>query len=139
MYISYVGYFLVPAAGPNIHNVLGPLKPVPIEVMSLYRFASDLPGVWLTGPLRSWMFDVELTKKDCFPSGHVAVAVVCWAIARRVDRRFAPLFAVLAVGVTLSTVYLRYHYVVDVVAGAVLAVFCLTWWLTLHDWLKERL
>ena len=133
MYLSYVGYFLVPASGPNIHNNLGPLGPVDFPIMPLYRFESALPGTWLTAPLREWMFLAELTKKDCFPSGHVAVAVVCWVLARRIDRRFGFAFALLAAGVTLSTVYLRYHYVVDVIAGVLLAWFALTAWLKLHD------
>jgi membrane-associated phospholipid phosphatase len=122
MYASYVGYILVPAAGPNIHNDLGPLHPVSIPVLPLYDFTHDLPGVWLTDVLRSWMFQVELTKKDCFPSGHVAVALICWLLARRVDRRFGPPFFLVGLGVTLSTVVLRYHFVVDVAAGILLAL-----------------
>jgi membrane-associated phospholipid phosphatase len=39
--------------------------------------------------------------------------------------------------VTLSTVYLRYHYVVDVVAGVLLAWFSVTGWMRLHDRLAE--
>ena len=75
------------------------------------------------------MFAVELTKKDCFPSGHVAVAIVCWILARRIHRPLGFVFGVVAAGVILSTVYLRYHYVVDVIAGALLAAFALTGWL----------
>jgi membrane-associated phospholipid phosphatase len=133
MYLSYLGYFIVPASGPNIHNNLGPVCPVDLEILPLYTFESPLPGVWLTAPLREWMFLVELTKKDCFPSGHVAVALVCWLLARRIDRRFGFVFGLLAAGVTLSTVYLRYHYVVDVLAGVLLAWFSVTGWLRLHD------
>jgi membrane-associated phospholipid phosphatase len=139
MYLSYVGYVLVPAAGPNIHCNLGPPGPVAIDVIELYRFETTLAGTWITQPLREWMFAVELTKKDCFPSGHVAVAIVCWILARRVHRRSGPLFLVLALGVTASTVYLRYHYVVDVVAGILLAWFALTGWSRAHDWLGRRL
>jgi membrane-associated phospholipid phosphatase len=133
MYLSYLGYFLVPASGPNIHNNLGPVGAVDMEILPLYTFESPLPGVWLTAPLREWMFVVELTKKDCFPSGHVAVALVCWLLARRIDRRFGFVFGLLAAGVTVSTVYLRYHYVVDVLAGVLLAWFSVTGWLRLHD------
>jgi membrane-associated phospholipid phosphatase len=133
MYLSYVGYYVVPAAGPNIHSNIGPPGPVAIPVERLYTFETDLPGLWLAAPLRDWMFQVELTKKDCFPSGHVAVAIVCWILARRVDRRFGGLFLTLAVGVTVSTVYLRYHYVVDVLAGVLLACFCVTVLPRLHD------
>jgi membrane-associated phospholipid phosphatase len=139
MYLSYIGYFAVPAAGPNIHNNLGPLHPVAIQVLPLYRFEGDLPGLFLAGPLRSWMYEAELTKKDCFPSGHVAMAIVCFLIAYRVDRRFAPVFGVLGGGVILSTVYLRYHYVIDVLAGILLAWFAWKPWLKVHDWLTAGL
>jgi membrane-associated phospholipid phosphatase len=133
MYLSYLGYFLVPASGPNIHNNLARPAVCPISSLGLYRFADELPGVWLSEALRRWMFEVELTKMDCFPSGHVAVAVVCWIVARRLHRPLGALFGVVAAGVVLSTVYLRYHYVVDVVAGLLLAWFALTAWLRLHD------
>ena len=133
MYLSYIGYFLVPASGPNIHCNLARPGACPIESLGLYHFTDDLPGTWLAEPLRRWMFEVELTKKDCFPSGHVAVAIVCWILARRIHRPLGFVFGVLAAGVILSTVYLRYHYVVDVIAGALLAAFALTGWLRLHD------
>ena len=94
MYLSYIGYFLVPASGPNIHNDLARPGACPIESLGLYRFTDDLPGVWLTEPLRRWMFEVELTKKDCFPSGHVAVAIVCWILARRIHRPLGFVFGV---------------------------------------------
>ena len=141
MYLSYIGYFLVPASGPNIHCNLARPGACPIESLGLYHFIDDLPGTWLAEPLRRWMFEVELTKKDCFPSGHVAVAIVCWILARRIHRPLGFVFGVLAAGVILSTVYLRYHYVVDVIAGALLAAFALTAWLRLHDrladWLRD--
>ncbi len=138
MYLSYFGYFLVPASGPNLHNNLGPLKSVidayPYPLLPhLYTFSSDLPGVWLTHELRSWMFDVETTKQDCFPSGHTAVAVTGWILARRLGRSYGRWFAFFAVGITLSTVYLRYHYVVDVIVGVGLAWFAAGPFLKLHD------
>ena len=47
-------------------------------------------------------------------------------------REYWPFLAV-GLGVVLSTVYLRYHYVVDVIAGALLAWFGLNPALRLHD------
>ncbi len=139
MYLSYVGYFVVPASGPNLHNNLGPLQPVPIPTLPLYHFETSLPGLWCSDGLRAWMFEAELTKKDCFPSGHVAVAIVCWWIARSVDRRTSTWFLPVMIGVVLSTVYLRYHYVADVLGGILLAWFGLGPWLGVHDWIAARL
>lgn len=125
-FLSYVGYYLVPASGPNIHNNFGPPGPCGIDPMPLYRFTSGLPGVWLKDALKEWMWSVELTKRDCFPSGHVAAAVACAAYAARLGRGWGIAGWVIATGVVLSTVYLRYHYVVDVIAGLVLAALCVT-------------
>jgi membrane-associated phospholipid phosphatase len=121
IYLSYLGYYLVPTAGPNIHNNL-PL-PAPSEVvrLDLYRFTSELPGVWATSWLRATMFMAEFTKLDCFPSGHVAVAAACAVYAFRLGRGWGWLVLPIAAGVILSTVYLRYHYVIDVIAGLLLA------------------
>lgn len=130
MYLSYVGYALFPTSGPNIHNNLGPPYPLgdayPYPLLrGLYTFETTLPGVWATDFLRRWMFEVEATKQDCFPSGHTAVALVCWALARRIGARYGRWFLGPALAVTASTVYLRYHYVADVLAGAALAWFAL--------------
>jgi membrane-associated phospholipid phosphatase len=138
MYVSYVGYFLVPASGPNLHNNLGPVCPVdgvyPYPLLTdLYRFTTDLPGTWATRQLREWMFLAEATKQDCFPSGHVAVAAVCWVLARRLRPAYGRWFLLPALGVAVSTVYLRYHFVIDVVFGLLLAWFAVTALGRLHD------
>jgi membrane-associated phospholipid phosphatase len=53
-----------------------------------------------------------------FPSGHVA-AVTAVALSVRACRiRLAPLFLVAAASVAVATVFLRYHYAADAVAGA---------------------
>jgi membrane-associated phospholipid phosphatase len=138
MYWSYLGYFLVPASGPNLHNNFGPIASVadayPYPLLpELYTFQTDLPGVWLARELRAWMFGLEATKQDCFPSGHTAVAVVCWLLVRPLGRRLGFWFGFLAAAITVSTVYLRYHYVVDVAAGVILAWFAAGPFLKLHD------
>ena len=121
IYASYVGYLIVPASGPNIHNNFGE-APCHVDPQPLYTFQTDLPGLWAAGWLREWMFSAELTKWDCFPSGHTAVAVAAMVYARRVGRGWLLGFAPVCLGIIASTVYLRYHYVVDVIAGAALAV-----------------
>ncbi len=119
---SYVGYFLVPAVGPRF---------------TLYDFSSverDLPGLLLTTPLREFVnaggmvpVDVPqsvalgLAHRDVFPSGHTMMTLVSiwWSWRMRLAVRWP----VTAVGALLvfATMYLRYHYVVDVMAGAALA------------------
>jgi membrane-associated phospholipid phosphatase len=125
-YLSYIGYYLVPTSGPNLHNNLVTVAPAGVRLEPLYRFESPLPGTWMAERLRAAMAAVELTKKDCFPSGHVAIAVACLAYAFRIGRAWGWLCLPVTLGVVLSTMYLRYHYVVDVIAGIALALFCVT-------------
>ncbi len=104
-YTSYLGYFFVPAIGPR------------------YWVEHDAPlqGLWFTDRLRASLDSLELCMRDCFPSGHVEVTLIVLFFAWKYGR---PLFwFLLPIGLTMvfATVYLRYHYVVDVLAGAALA------------------
>lgn len=125
IYLSYISYMVVPASGPNIHSNVGE-APCHVTPQPLYQFEGDLPGLWIAEPLRAWMFAAELTKWDCFPSGHVAVAVAGLVYGARLGRRWFFGLAPVCLGIIASTMYLRYHYVVDVVAGAALAGFGVT-------------
>ena len=132
LFLSYVGYYLCPTSGPNIHSNLGPPGPCDLTPLSLYTFESDLPGVWLKDSFQRWAFAAEVTKWDCMPSAHVGVAIACAVYAFRLDRRWGLALLPLCAAIVFSTVYLRYHYVVDAVAGAALAWFCLVPWERLH-------
>ena len=55
--------------------------------------------------------------RDIFPSLHVGIsAIVLWYARRRSRRLFAALLPLVLLN-WISTVYLRYHYFIDVVAG----------------------
>jgi membrane-associated phospholipid phosphatase len=118
LYLSYVGYFLLPATGPNL-NVLG-LYPS--------HFDQPMEGVWAAERLRASLLEAEWIKHDCWPSGHTALSFTCLVLARREGARWA--FWTLLAPVTLlifSTMYLRYHYVTDVLFGFLLAWAVLRW------------
>lgn len=104
--LGYVGYLLVPAVGPFAF--------IPAHV------AQPL----VDGPIAA--FNIALVQRggavfDVFPSLHTAVTLVLLAHDRAwVPRRFvvmAPIGALL-IG---STVLLRFHYAIDLVAGIFLA------------------
>lgn len=115
---SYLGYLLVPTLAPKL----------------ALAFPEEVAGLWLTAPVRAWIDGAEANRWDCFPSGHTMLTITSLIILRRWAR---PAFRVLLVpGLLLiaSTVLLRYHWVSDVVAGAVCAWPC-AW---LCDWLADR-
>lgn len=106
-YLSYAGYLLFPAIGPRF--TLGHLQ------------TGDLQLTPLIAAIQEALNNLEKNKTDAFPSGHTAVSVMslyyAWSLRER------KLFAVLVPTVTallVSTVYLRYHYVIDVIAGVAL-------------------
>jgi membrane-associated phospholipid phosphatase len=105
-FTTYVGYYLVPAYGPRAY--------VPYE--------THLPF----GPVARALYDaidtLDYIKLNAFPSGHTAVSLVCLAILWREDRRLGRLCAPLVLGLILATLAHRYHYLIDVVAGALVAV-----------------
>jgi len=106
--VSYLGYLLLPARGPRF-----------MEYASHYP---ALQGLWAFHSFQNILDKLEGLQYDCFPSGHVAVVLVgCW-IAQRISPRVFYTFAAFAACITFSTVYLRYHYVIDVIAGMALAI-----------------
>ena len=106
--VSYLGYLLLPARGPRFMEYAFHYPP--------------LKGLWAFHSFQNILDTLEGTQYDCFPSGHVAVVLVgCW-IARRISPRVFYMFAAFAACIAFSTVYLRYHYVIDVIAGMALAI-----------------
>jgi membrane-associated phospholipid phosphatase len=106
--LSYLGYLLLPARGPRL--------------MPFAAFHPPLRGLWTFNFLQRLLDSLEGVQYDCFPSGHVAVVLVGCYIARRISARAFYAFSVFASLITFSTVYLRYHYVIDVFAGIALAI-----------------
>lgn len=104
---SFVGYFALPVRGPRF--LLGHLHQTPLE------------GLWLFGALRHGLDWLESVHYDCFPSGHVAMTLVAWWGARRLSPALGRVYAAYTALMIFSTVYLRYHYTVDLLAGALLA------------------
>lgn len=106
-YLTYLGYWLFPAQGPRIfwEDYLEPLK-----------------GLFLSAHVFGHMDAVERGFPDAFPSEHTAFSLVMLFMLFRHDRntfRFMLPWGLLAIG---ATVVLRYHWVTDVLAGALLAV-----------------
>lgn len=105
-YLSYFGYFLVPAVGPHL-------------VVEGAR-APELSGWLWADALHRLLLTLELETPDAFPSGHTLVTILTLLLAWRHARRVFWTILPFSSGLVLATMYLRYHYVVDVVAGVLL-------------------
>ncbi len=107
-YLSYLGYYLTPAIGPRF--TLNHLQTFPLS------------GVFLFDALRGMLDQAEGVMRDCCPSGHVMISLLTVLLAKRYARGFFPVAFIWAVLIILSTVYLRYHYVIDLAAGTALGL-----------------
>ena len=107
-YLSYLGYIAVPAIGPRF--ILADQQTTP------------LTGVLFFQTIRATLDQMEGITRDCFPSGHTEITLLVLYYAYRFHRPTFKWFLVPCSAIILSTVYLRYHYVIDVVAGILVAV-----------------
>jgi membrane-associated phospholipid phosphatase len=106
--VSYIGYVIVPARGPRF--LLAHLQHAP------------LTGLWLFNYLQHGLDRLESAHYDCFPSGHTELTLLaCWG-SRMLSNRLSRIYLVYAPFLILATVYLRYHYTIDVFAGAATAL-----------------
>ena len=109
-YFAFTGYMAIPALGPRF--ALAPM----------YR--TDLTGLLAAEPIRHFLDGLEGIKRDAFPSGHVSAVL----ISVHYMFRFTPRLAWCALPAVLlmifATLYLRYHYAADVLAGGLLAALC---------------
>jgi membrane-associated phospholipid phosphatase len=63
---------------------------------------------------------VPYSVKNCFPSLHTSVAFSCMLLARRESRSFAAIWGIYGALIIFTTLYLRIHWVIDVLGGLVL-------------------
>ncbi len=107
-YLSYLGYIAVPAIGPRF--ILASEQTFPLTGLLFFDF------------IRSTLDRAEGITRDCFPSGHTELTLLVLYYSYSFHRR--TFWLLLAPGslLIISTVYLRYHYVIDVFAGALLTL-----------------
>lgn len=102
--LGFIGYTLFPAIGPH----------------GYITFSKPLMAGWFTN-LVGPTIDGGSNGIDAFPSIHVAVSLYLLAFDGWNYRRRFWRFLVPCILLWISTVYLRYHYVVDVLAGVAVA------------------
>jgi membrane-associated phospholipid phosphatase len=106
-FFGLLGYILVPAIGPLY--TLRDLYTVPLrQPISLFKQQLEF-------------MDLARIHRDVFPSMHVAISFLVWLYALRNSRPLFWVLSPLVLSLWVSTIYLRYHYLVDVVAGLLLA------------------
>lgn len=114
-FASYLIFIFFPVAGPR------------------YEFAQiggEISDGTLFGIVHG-ILEAGSSKGTAFPSSHIAASLAAVVAAGREDRRWFWLLLVPETALTLGTVYGRFHYATDALAGILLgllvcAVLCLT-------------
>lgn len=131
--LSFIGYILVPAIGPRF---------------TLHNFGttnSELPGLFITNFLREIVNSGEsipsgtinpalLVQRDAFPSGHTQMTLLVMFLSVKFGSKLKWFFIINGTLLILATVYLRYHYVVDLIGGLLFAILTLWSGKYIYNW-----
>ncbi len=123
-YLSYIGYLLFPALGPRF------------ALKELHSTA--LKGFLIAEPIHNLLNQLEGIKRDAFPSGHTAVTLLILYLAYNFNRIYFWICFPIVLSLLFSTVYCRYHYFVDVVAGIILTIFTILIGEPIYKYLTKR-
>jgi membrane-associated phospholipid phosphatase len=124
--LSYVGYIIFPAVGPRFF------------LHDFWSISTELPGLFITDIARTltnsgenihpWMTHAQAyaaVTRDAFPSGHTMMTLTTMILAFKFNARSRFVLLIMGSSLIFATVYLRYHYVTDVIGGALFALFAL--------------
>lgn len=109
-YFAFTGYMAIPALGPRF------------ALASTYR--TGLTGLVVAEPIRHFLDALEGIMRDAFPSGHVSAALLSVHYMFRFMPRLAWCALPAVFLMIFATLYLRYHYAADILAGGMLATLC---------------
>ena len=102
--IGYASYTFIPARGPMFTQNFS----IPLDLYYMKEF-------------KELYMDQPRIDRDCFPSLHTAVAMISLFSAWKYIRPMFWIILPIVIFIPISCAYLRYHYVVDVLAGILLA------------------
>jgi membrane-associated phospholipid phosphatase len=117
--VGHVGYMLVPGYGP-------------VRALSTLLRTPFPSGLWVD----TVMDTVKSggAQKDIFPSLHTAAPTLMTLLSIRYRNRLPfryswPIVGFFTLNIIIATMFLRWHWLLDVVAGLILAT--LSWWLSI--------
>ena len=121
-YVCYLTYIFTPVVGPRIlcRGIVN--SPLPADVVLATPVTTpESVEAAVFFQIMVWIYDTFETPGAAFPSSHVAVALCTVYFSFLYLRSIRWVHLAVALLLCVSTVYGRYHYVVDVVAGGLAA------------------
>ena len=112
---------------------------------------TELPGLFITNFLREIVNGGEsiphgtlnsalMVQRDVFPSGHTQMTLLVMFLSVKYKSKLKWFFIVNGTLLIFATVYLRYHYVIDLIGGLLFMIFTLwsgkyfyNWWMKVRN------
>ena len=133
-YVCFLAFVFLPVAGPPAFYMEIPRY---LDQQRLLYYPLEFPASVTLGPffnLMRFLYSTFETGGGAFPSSHVAAAICVLFLSWRTLPRIRLLVLAGTVALSVATVYCRYHYAVDVFAGAATAGALIP----LGEWLYKR-
>jgi membrane-associated phospholipid phosphatase len=108
--LSYLGYLFLPAHGPIVYHAAD----YHVSLAGNYFYKIVLDGVHSSGG-----------DQGAFPSLHGGGSLYLCLYDLRVNRLRGLTFLPLVILIYVATIFLRYHYVIDLIAGTAIAAGCI--------------
>lgn len=134
-YVCYLIYIFTPVTGPRVFFRVIDGYELPPDVRP--QVVPEYPAAVQAGTffrIMAWIYENFEAPGAAFPSSHVAVAITTLYFSFRYLPRIRFAHLLMVVLLCFSTIYCRYHYVVDVLAGIVTAAVLVP----LGNWLYFR-
>ena len=136
-YLSYLGYFALPGIGPRF------------TLHDYNTINQTLPGLFLTNVLREivnigesipagTLNPASVVQRDVFPSGHTMITLIVMYLSVKLKSRSRYFLVPVGSLLIFATVYLWYHYVIDLIAGFAFMVFSLWSGKIIFNWWRRK-
>jgi membrane-associated phospholipid phosphatase len=101
-FIFYIIFVFIPVAGPQFH----------------YSFPDNqVPDGYFSCSLMRWIQDSGEKPTGAFPSSHVGLTIITMLLLFRNARKYFYIILPVAIVLTAATVYIKAHYLIDVIAA----------------------
>jgi len=115
--VSYIGYIVFPALGPR-----DPTEEIELASDLLVVYPEKIQGIFFTTYLRNILVSLEKIKMNAFPSGHTMLTLLALSHYKKYTPNLFYFMLPVGISIILATLFCRYHYFIDVVAGIVLFI-----------------
>jgi len=105
--LSYLMFIIFPAQGSRFFQA--------------DLFHTNMDGLWFSW-FQQEIIEIGSFRGGAFPCSHIAVALIVWLSLYKTHRRSFWIIVPFIVLLVLGTVYARYHYAIDGIAGILLAL-----------------